>query len=139
MVMQYINIFHGKTLQNLPKSRFLVLKYAIWQPCHPLPRNPLSNDPERQSCREVTTHSKTFIARRKRNTGCQHEYFVSENLSESYLCITLKTTLKHAVVFFVRKFMITLKPTLKHADKVGDNDCCLNDLLYVRVCIADPS
>jgi hypothetical protein len=26
-------IFHCKTLQNLPKSGFLVLRHAIWQPC----------------------------------------------------------------------------------------------------------
>jgi hypothetical protein len=29
----YNHICHFKTLQNLPKSIFLVLKYAIWQPC----------------------------------------------------------------------------------------------------------
>jgi hypothetical protein len=30
---KYTNILHGNTLQNLPKLRFLVLKFAIWQPC----------------------------------------------------------------------------------------------------------
>jgi hypothetical protein len=30
---KYTNSFHCKTLQNLPKLGFLVLKYAIWQPC----------------------------------------------------------------------------------------------------------
>jgi hypothetical protein len=28
----YTNIFNCKTLQNLPKSGFLVWKYTIWQP-----------------------------------------------------------------------------------------------------------
>jgi hypothetical protein len=32
MTIIYTNIFHCKTLQNLPKWEFLVLKYAIWQP-----------------------------------------------------------------------------------------------------------
>jgi hypothetical protein len=30
--IKYTNIFHCKTLQNLPKSGFLVRKYTIWQP-----------------------------------------------------------------------------------------------------------
>jgi hypothetical protein len=33
MAIKYTNIFHCKTLQNLPKLGFLVWKYAIWQPC----------------------------------------------------------------------------------------------------------
>jgi hypothetical protein len=33
MAVKYTNIFHCKTLQNLPKFGFLVLKYTIWQPC----------------------------------------------------------------------------------------------------------
>jgi hypothetical protein len=33
MAIKYTNIFHSKTLQNLPKFGFLVLKYTIWQPC----------------------------------------------------------------------------------------------------------
>jgi hypothetical protein len=32
MAVKY-TIFHCKTLQNLPKSRFWVWKYTIWQPC----------------------------------------------------------------------------------------------------------
>jgi hypothetical protein len=34
MATKYTNIFHCKTLQNLPKLGFLVRKYAvcIWQP-----------------------------------------------------------------------------------------------------------
>jgi hypothetical protein len=32
MAIKYTSIFHYKTLLNLPKSRFLVRKYAIWQP-----------------------------------------------------------------------------------------------------------
>jgi hypothetical protein len=36
MVIKYINIFHCKTLQNLPQLGFLVLKHTIWQPW---PRN----------------------------------------------------------------------------------------------------
>jgi hypothetical protein len=32
IVIKYTNIFHCKTLQNLPKLGFLVWKYAIWQP-----------------------------------------------------------------------------------------------------------
>jgi hypothetical protein len=31
--IKYSNIFHCKTLQNLPKFGFLVLKQTIWQPC----------------------------------------------------------------------------------------------------------
>jgi hypothetical protein len=31
--IDYDNIFHSKTLQNLPRFGFLVWKYAIWQPC----------------------------------------------------------------------------------------------------------
>jgi hypothetical protein len=31
-VIKYTSIFHCKFLQNLPKSWFLVWKYAIWQP-----------------------------------------------------------------------------------------------------------
>jgi hypothetical protein len=31
--IKYTNIFHCKTLQNLPKFGFLVWKQAIWQPC----------------------------------------------------------------------------------------------------------
>jgi hypothetical protein len=30
--IKYTNIFHYKTLQNLPKFGFLVCKFAIWQP-----------------------------------------------------------------------------------------------------------
>jgi hypothetical protein len=30
--IKYTNIFHCKTLQNLPKFGFLVLKQTIWQP-----------------------------------------------------------------------------------------------------------
>jgi hypothetical protein len=30
---KYTNIFDCKTLQNISKLRFLVLKYTIWQPC----------------------------------------------------------------------------------------------------------
>jgi hypothetical protein len=33
MAIKYTNIFHCKTLQNLPKLRFLVWIYTIWQPC----------------------------------------------------------------------------------------------------------
>jgi hypothetical protein len=34
MAIKYTNIFHCKTLQNLPKlGLFLVWEYAIWQPC----------------------------------------------------------------------------------------------------------
>jgi hypothetical protein len=33
MVIYYTNLFHYKTLKNLPKSGFLVWKFAIWQPC----------------------------------------------------------------------------------------------------------
>jgi hypothetical protein len=33
MVIKYINIFHSKTLQTLPKLGFLVWKQTIWQPC----------------------------------------------------------------------------------------------------------
>jgi hypothetical protein len=32
MATKYTNIFHCKTLQNLPTLGFLVSKYAIWQP-----------------------------------------------------------------------------------------------------------
>jgi hypothetical protein len=32
MVIKYTKIFHSKTLQNLPKLGFLVLKQTIWQP-----------------------------------------------------------------------------------------------------------
>jgi hypothetical protein len=32
LIIEYTNIFHFKTLQNLPKLGFLVSKYAIWQP-----------------------------------------------------------------------------------------------------------
>jgi hypothetical protein len=32
MDIKYINIFHSKSLQNLPKLVFLVWKYTIWQP-----------------------------------------------------------------------------------------------------------
>jgi hypothetical protein len=32
MAVKYTNIFHGKTLQNLPKLRILVWKQTIWQP-----------------------------------------------------------------------------------------------------------
>jgi hypothetical protein len=32
MAIKYTNIFHCKTLQNLPKSGFLVRKETIWQP-----------------------------------------------------------------------------------------------------------
>jgi hypothetical protein len=32
MAIKRSNIFHFKTPQNLPKSGFLVGKYAIWQP-----------------------------------------------------------------------------------------------------------
>jgi hypothetical protein len=31
--IKYTNIFHCKTLKNLPKLGFLVWKYTIWQPC----------------------------------------------------------------------------------------------------------
>jgi hypothetical protein len=33
MAIEYTNLSHSKTLQNLPKLGFLVLKYTIWQPC----------------------------------------------------------------------------------------------------------
>jgi hypothetical protein len=33
MAMKCSSIFNCKTLQNLPRLGFLVLKYAIWQPC----------------------------------------------------------------------------------------------------------
>jgi hypothetical protein len=32
MAIKYTNIFHYKTLPNLPKMGFLVWKYTIWQP-----------------------------------------------------------------------------------------------------------
>jgi hypothetical protein len=32
-VVKYTIIFHSKTLQNIPKLGFLVLKWTIWQPC----------------------------------------------------------------------------------------------------------
>jgi hypothetical protein len=32
MVIKYTNIFHCKTLQNLPRLGFLVWKQTIWQP-----------------------------------------------------------------------------------------------------------
>jgi hypothetical protein len=32
MAIKYISIFHCKTLPNLRKWLFLVLKYTIWQP-----------------------------------------------------------------------------------------------------------
>jgi hypothetical protein len=32
MPIKYTNIYHCKTLPNLPKLGFLVLKYTIWQP-----------------------------------------------------------------------------------------------------------
>jgi hypothetical protein len=35
--IKYANIFHWKTLQNLPKFRFLVWKQTIWQPCFDVP------------------------------------------------------------------------------------------------------
>jgi hypothetical protein len=31
--LEYTNLFHSKALQNLPKLKFLVWKYTIWQPC----------------------------------------------------------------------------------------------------------
>jgi hypothetical protein len=31
--IKYTNVFHCKTLQNLPKFGFLVRKQTIWQPC----------------------------------------------------------------------------------------------------------
>jgi hypothetical protein len=34
MAIKYINIFHCKAHQNLPKLGFLVRKETIWQPCH---------------------------------------------------------------------------------------------------------
>jgi hypothetical protein len=36
MAIKYTNILDWRTIQNLPKFRFLVRKYAIWQPCRPL-------------------------------------------------------------------------------------------------------
>jgi hypothetical protein len=36
MAIQYTNIFRCKTLQNLPSLGYLVLKYAMWQPCVPM-------------------------------------------------------------------------------------------------------
>jgi hypothetical protein len=33
MAIKYVNIFHWKALQNLPKLGFWVWKYTIWQPC----------------------------------------------------------------------------------------------------------
>jgi hypothetical protein len=33
MSNKYANIFHCKTLKNLPKFGFLVGKHTIWQPC----------------------------------------------------------------------------------------------------------
>jgi hypothetical protein len=33
MAINYTNIFHCNTLQNLPKMGFLVWKYTIWQTC----------------------------------------------------------------------------------------------------------
>jgi hypothetical protein len=33
VAINYTNIFHCKTLQNLPKFGFLVWKQTIWQPC----------------------------------------------------------------------------------------------------------
>jgi hypothetical protein len=32
MALNFNNIFHCKTLKNLPKLGLLVLKYTIWQP-----------------------------------------------------------------------------------------------------------
>jgi hypothetical protein len=32
MAIEYTNIFHWKSPQNLPKLGYLVWKYAIWQP-----------------------------------------------------------------------------------------------------------
>jgi hypothetical protein len=32
MAIKYTNIFHCKTLQNIPKLGFLVRKETIWQP-----------------------------------------------------------------------------------------------------------
>jgi hypothetical protein len=31
-IEKYLNIFHSKALQNLPKSFFFVWKYTLWQP-----------------------------------------------------------------------------------------------------------
>jgi hypothetical protein len=39
MSIKFTNNFHYKTLQNLPKLVFLVLKYTIWQPCSVLSQN----------------------------------------------------------------------------------------------------
>jgi hypothetical protein len=32
MAIKYTNIFHSKTLQNIPKLGFLLCKYTLWQP-----------------------------------------------------------------------------------------------------------
>jgi hypothetical protein len=36
MAVKYTNVFNYKTLQNLPKTGFWVLKCTIWQPWHRL-------------------------------------------------------------------------------------------------------
>jgi hypothetical protein len=43
--IKYTNIFHCKTLQNLPKFGFLVCKQTIWQPWFaPQPGQPLEKN-----------------------------------------------------------------------------------------------
>jgi hypothetical protein len=37
--IKYTNIFHCKTLQNLPKFGFLVWRQTIWQPCFATEQN----------------------------------------------------------------------------------------------------
>jgi hypothetical protein len=68
--IKFTNIFHSKTLQNLPKFGFLVREQTIWQPCAHIETG------------TATMYVHTYIQRQANNQGtptsktCTQQLFV---------------------------------------------------------------
>jgi hypothetical protein len=61
MDIKYTNIFHYRTVKNLPKFGFWVWNYSIWQPCCRLQGQSLSRIRNNQNVSEGPIQKKNLI------------------------------------------------------------------------------
>jgi hypothetical protein len=77
--MKYTNIFHFKTLPNLPKLRFFVWKYTIWQPCSSHLKQRNRRDHRVEFCFRDFCTSKNFDAA-KDEFICKYAFLMPSSL-----------------------------------------------------------